>query len=56
MMRLADAPVGGYRVVIRLVVRQLVCANPDCPAVTFAEQIDGLTARRARRTRRWRGR
>ncbi len=48
--RLADAPVGGHRVVIRLAVRRFFCANPDCPAVTFAEQIDGLTARRARRT------
>jgi transposase len=47
--RLADAPVGGHRVVIRLAVRRFFCASPDCPAVTFAEQIDGLTARRARR-------
>jgi transposase len=48
--RLADTPVGGHRVVIRLTVRRFFCANPDCPAVTFAEQIDGLTSRRARRT------
>jgi len=48
--RLADAPVGGHRVVIRLTVRRFFCANQDCPAVTFAEQIDGLTSRRARRT------
>lgn len=48
--RLADAPVGGHRVVIRLTVRRFFCANPDCPAVTFAEQVDGLTSRRARRT------
>jgi transposase len=48
--RLADAPGGGHRVVTRLAVRRFFCANPDCPAVTFAEQIDGLTARRARRT------
>jgi transposase len=48
--RLADAPVGGHRVVIRLTVRRFFCGNPGCPAVTFAEQIDGLTRRRARRT------
>ena len=48
--RLADAPVGGQRVLIRLAVRRFFCGNPDCPAVTFAEQIDGLTSRRARRT------
>jgi transposase len=48
--RLADAPVGGQPVVIRLVVRRFFCANPGCAAVTFAEQVDGLTSRRARRT------
>jgi transposase len=48
--RLADAPVGGQRVLIRVAVRRFFCGNPDCPAATFAEQIDGLTARRARRT------
>jgi hypothetical protein len=48
--RLADAPVGGRRVVIRLAVRRFFCDNPGCPAVTFTEQIDGLTSRRARRT------
>lgn len=48
--RLADAPVGGQPVVIRLAVRRFFCGNPDCAAVTFAEQIDGLTSRHARRT------
>ena len=48
--RLADAPVGGHRVVIRLTVRRFFCGSRDCPAVTFAEQIGGLTSRRARRT------
>jgi transposase len=48
--RLADAPVGGQPVVIRLAVRRFFCGNPDCAAVTFAEQVDGLTVRRARRT------
>jgi len=48
--RLADVPVGGQRVLIRLVARRFFCGNPDCPAVTFAEQIGGLTSRHARRT------
>jgi transposase len=48
--RLADVPAGGHRVLIRLAVRRFFCGNPDCPKKTFAEQIDGLTARRARRT------
>jgi transposase len=48
--RLADAPAGGQPVTIRLTVRRFFCGNPDCAAVTFAEQVDGLTARRARRT------
>ncbi len=48
--RLADAPVGGQPVTIRLVVRRFFCGNPDCGAVTFAEQVEGLTTRRARRT------
>jgi len=48
--RLADAPIGGRRVVIQLAVRRFFCGNPGCPATTFAEQVDGLTARRARRT------
>ena len=48
--RLADAAIGGRRVRIRLGVRRFFCGNPDCPAVTFAEQVDGLTSRRSRRT------
>jgi len=48
--RLADAAIGGRQPVIRLVVRRFFCGNPDCPKTTFAEQVDGLTSRRARRT------
>ena len=48
--RLADAPAGGRRVWIWLVVRRFFCGSPDCGAVTFAEQVGGLTSRRARRT------
>ncbi len=48
--RLADTAIGGHRVLIRLTVRRFFCGNPDCPKKTFAEQIGGLTTRRARRT------
>jgi transposase len=48
--RLADAAIGGRPVVIRLTVRRFFCAAPDCPVSTFAEQVDGLTVRYARRT------
>lgn len=54
--RLADAPAGGQPATIRLAVRRFFCGNPDGAAVTFAGQVEGLTSRRARRTRRWRGR
>ena len=48
--RLADAAIGGRRVIIRLTVRRFFCASPGCQRTTFAEQITGLTARYARKT------
>lgn len=48
--RLADAAIGGRQVRILLAVRRFFCGNPECPAVTFAEQVEGLTSRRSRRT------
>jgi len=36
--------------VIRLGVRRLFCRNPACAAVTFAEQVNGLTGRYLRRS------
>lgn len=48
--RLADAAVGGASVVIELLVRRFKCPNPACHAVTFAEQITGLTSPHARYT------
>ncbi|MFG3026559.1 ISL3 family transposase [Streptomyces sp. NPDC048254] len=50
MRRLADAAVGGANVVIELLVRRFKCRNPGCRAVTFAEQIAGLTSPHARYT------
>lgn len=48
--RLADAPIGGASAMVELVVRRFKCLNPQCPAVTFAEQIEGLTSPHARYT------
>ena len=45
-----DGPLGGRRVLIRLAVRRFFCGNPACPLTTFAEQVDGLTARYRRRS------
>jgi len=45
-----DGPLGGRPVLIRLGVRRFFCGNPACPMTTFAEQVDGLTARYRRRT------
>ena len=50
LRRLADAAIGGRRVRIRLGIRRFFCGNPDCRAVTFAEQVEGLSSRRSRRT------
>jgi transposase len=46
----ADGPASGRPVVIRLAVRRLFCRNPASAAVTFAEQVDGLTERYQRRS------
>jgi transposase len=48
--RLADAAIGGRRVVLRLRVRRFFCDHHGCSARTFAEQIPGLTSRYARRS------
>jgi hypothetical protein len=36
--------------VVCLEVRRFRCLSPDCPRTTFAEQVDGLASRHARRT------
>ncbi|WP_229799170.1 ISL3 family transposase, partial [Planomonospora parontospora] len=46
--RLADAALGGRRVLIRVISRRFFCDNDLCPAATFAEQIPNLTSRYAR--------
>ncbi|MEW2121786.1 transposase family protein [Streptomyces sp. NPDC005474] len=47
---LADLAVGGRPVSIGLSVRRLFCNSPYCERRTFAEQVEGLTARYRRRT------
>jgi transposase len=48
--RLRDVAVGGLGVVIELCVRRFRCENPACTAVTFAEQVSGLTTPHSRHT------
>src|SRR4051812_31304151 len=46
--RLAEHPIGGRRLVVKLEVRRFFCDAPDCGRRTFVEQIEGLTTRSAR--------
>lgn len=55
LRRLRDAAVGGTGVVIVLRVRRFRCTNGDCHAVTFAEQVTGLTTPHSRYTPLLRG-
>jgi transposase len=47
---LADASVGGRQAEIHLSVRRFFCPAPSCESRTFAEQVEGLTVRYARKT------
>jgi transposase len=40
-----DLPLGGRPVLIHLAMRRFLCQNAACRKVTFAGQVDGLTAR-----------
>ncbi|MFY7563868.1 transposase family protein [Streptomyces sp. WI04-05B] len=48
--RLGEAPVAGSPVVIELAVRRFKCLSNQRPAVTLAEQVEGLTRPHARQT------
>jgi transposase len=48
--QLADLAAGGQETLVHLQVRRFFCRNRACSAVTFAEQVPALAARRARRT------
>ncbi|MEU9148938.1 ISL3 family transposase [Streptomyces sp. NPDC048349] len=50
MRRLADRPLGGRRVLLRLRVRRVFCDNGLCTRRTMAEQVPSLTAWYRRRT------
>jgi transposase len=50
MRRLRDLAVGGVGVEVRLWVRRFRCGNAACAAVTFAEQVPGLTSPHSRFT------
>ncbi|MFF9984560.1 transposase family protein [Streptomyces erythrochromogenes] len=41
--RLADRPVGGREVFVRLRVRRFLCDIPMCRRQTFVEQVEGFT-------------
>ncbi len=53
--KLRDVAVGGLGVVIELQVRRFRCENSACPAVTFVEQVPGLTVPHGRYTPLLRG-
>ncbi|WP_162688493.1 ISL3 family transposase [Streptomyces sp. ICC4] len=55
LRRLSDAAISGTRVVIELLIRRFRCLNAACAAVTFAEQVTGLTSPHARYTPLMRG-
>jgi transposase len=48
--RLADTAAGGQEIFILLQVRRFFCRNDGCTAITFAEQVHGLTSRYGRRS------
>lgn len=52
---LGDAAIAGRPTSLRVRVRRFFCDAADCVTRTFAEQIDGLTNRYARRTQLARG-
>jgi transposase len=55
LRQVSDVAVAGARVVIRLTVRRFRCHNLDCPAVTFVEQVPGVTSPHSRYTPQLRG-
>ncbi|MEV5877493.1 hypothetical protein AB0L75_25370 [Streptomyces sp. NPDC052101] len=46
--RLAELPVGGRQVAVRLTVRRFFCGAVDWARQTFVEQVEGPTTRYAR--------
>ncbi|MDP9379983.1 MAG: transposase [Chloroflexota bacterium] len=52
---LANLPWGGVPVRFYIRVRKLYCDNSNCPRKIFAERLEGVAQRYARRTNRQRG-
>ncbi|SIM58099.1 Transposase [Micromonospora cremea] len=48
--RLRDVAIAGTGLLLQVQIRRFRCDNASCPARTFAEQVDGLTAAHARLT------
>ncbi|MEV1005356.1 transposase family protein [Nonomuraea sp. NPDC050202] len=48
--RLQDVSCGGRPIQVALEVRRFLCGSGSCPVATFAEQVDGRTAKHQRRT------
>ncbi|MEV6154696.1 transposase family protein [Nonomuraea sp. NPDC052129] len=42
---LAERPLGGQQLIVRLRVRRFFCDRPSCRRRTFVEQVDGRTPR-----------
>jgi transposase len=50
--RLAEEPILGHQVRLRMTVRRFLCPGPGCPRRIFVEPLDGFAARHARTTTR----
>ena len=50
--RLAEEPVFGHRVCLRMMVRRFLCPSSGCPRRIFVEPLKGFAARHARTTTR----
>jgi transposase len=50
--RLAEEPVFGHQVQLRMTVRRFLCPRSGCPRRIFVEPLDGFAARHARTTTR----
>lgn len=49
---LAEEPVFGHRVRLRMTVRRFFCFHSECPRRIFVEPLNGFTAKHARTTAR----
>lgn len=47
-----DLPVGEQPVMLVIRTKRFRCRNPDCPKITFVEEVSGILAKHARRTDR----